>query len=647
MTKCETLVYDASKTPPDVIQCLDESSECIIHCIGNAICFKKEIHCHKKSTISICKVSFNGSLSGQKALIYTHTSPVVFINATGRYAFVQGVIYGHETMNTELYVYAITPYSMTSVTIFSSVGEGSLLSMKCAGYACAYMKIYDDWTTEIYMEPFGSDGREFQRGEIRNIFDDSPLNISRSDSNYIGLNTDYRAPVFFNGCHQESSRSWSEFKYYGHNHGDLTLYGRGTYMFLNAIIYATADIAPYNGKQGYDIKLIANTTDDTLTGGYIFTYIILKTDGNAGTNIYVEVTDYMGFRHNTVYARDANLVNIYCHGGVCYNLTLYCPENNLNNTCRIYCDDDPNTQCRFIKMYSTNGYCKDAALLCVGNACDIEESKIYCGYDQTTNYCDFARAQPSWEFQCNNAGLGSCNNNFTEETCHNMLVDEPIAISTTLELSCHEFQTIATSDAPTTAVSSTTVPSITPTISSTNATSVSPRNTLIRATTSTSVVIPTNDPTITSSPSTDNPSVESTAPPAIDESIENGDLLSNSNTIKHLVIIISLVSVICVCILIFAHYVFMKRQESAIHDVVQVCVAQHNDNEQNNNSQHGNDASRDSNDSMYMTRNVIVTDYGTTTTGGDKDDQRECGVNRKEGEPTINGEVDDTDFGDV
>ena len=58
-------------------------------------------------------------------------------------------------------------------------------------------------------------------------------------------------------------------------------------------------------------------------------------------------------------------------------------EDNLNNSCKIYCDDDPNTDCNDIKLYSTNGYCKDVALLCIGTACSFSSSKIYCGYDQT------------------------------------------------------------------------------------------------------------------------------------------------------------------------------------------------------------------------------------------------------------------------
>ena len=109
-TNGETLVYDATNTPQDVIQCVDPSSECIINCVGDEICELKEIHCHNKSTTSLCKLNFNGSQRGVNVFIYTHTSPIIFINATGSHALHRSVIYGHETMNTKLYIYAFTPY---------------------------------------------------------------------------------------------------------------------------------------------------------------------------------------------------------------------------------------------------------------------------------------------------------------------------------------------------------------------------------------------------------------------------------------------------------------------------------------------------------------------------------------------------------
>ena len=123
MTDGETLVYDATNTPPDIIQCLDTSSECIVNCVSHRICSYKEIHCHNKSTTSQCNINFDGYQSGSYALIYTHTSPIVLINATGDFALQQSVIYGHETMNTKLYVYGVSQNAIRYATIFSPVGR--------------------------------------------------------------------------------------------------------------------------------------------------------------------------------------------------------------------------------------------------------------------------------------------------------------------------------------------------------------------------------------------------------------------------------------------------------------------------------------------------------------------------------------------
>ena len=96
-----------------------------------------------------------------------------------------------------------------------------------------------------------------------------------------------------------------------------------------------------------------------------------------------------------------------------------CRENNLNSSCKIYCDADPNTNCRYIEVYSANCYCKDAALLCMGNNCLINSSKIYCGCNQNTIYSEFQ----SWTDDIISVGSVSCNNNYTQETCKNIITE--------------------------------------------------------------------------------------------------------------------------------------------------------------------------------------------------------------------------------
>ena len=159
----------------------------------------------------------------------------------------------------------------------------------------------------------------------------------------------------------------------------------------------------------------------------------VRTDGNA-VDIYVEVTDHGGFREGSIYARDANSVFVYCHeGGDCDGVTIECPENNQNKHCKIYCDDDPDTDCHSMEVYTTNGYCNDVVLLCIGTDCAfgnglVEGPKIYCGYDQDDNYCELYT-----NGSCIDFGTGSCNNGHTEESCHNHTSNTIIRASTTFD----------------------------------------------------------------------------------------------------------------------------------------------------------------------------------------------------------------------
>ena len=85
----------------------------------------------------------------------------------------------------------------------------------------------------------------------------------------------------------------------------------------------------------------------------------------------------------------------------------------------------------------------------------------------------------------------------------------------------------------------------------------------------------TLDPKDTSISPTVNPFSVSTATQAIDTPIESGDFFSNNNTTKHLVI------------LQFRQYLLYVYIDCCpIRGVVEVSVAQHNDTEQHNNSQH-------------------------------------------------------------
>ena len=106
---------------------------------------------------------------------------------------------------------------------------------------------------------------------------------------------------------------------------------------------------------------------------------------------------------------------------------------------------------------------------------------------------------------------------------------------------------------------------------------------------------------------------------------------------QYVVIIISSILVMCTCILIIAHYLWMNKRKSVIR-VEKMPVAQQN--VQHNNTQLITDVSCNSFESMYTNRNNTVTDYATATTERDCI-QKECDGERQE------GEADPTDVGDV
>ena len=581
LLKSETITFDTSGSAPNIIQCVDPSTDCVINCQYNSICRFKHIHCHNESTTASCRINLINANAARDAFIYTHKSPIVYINVIGSAGCYNTIIYAHQS-NAKLYFYVTGGgYALRQSTIYSPVGEGSLLSLECEGSnSCRNMKIYDDQSTEVYMQPFGSGSYVLYQTEIKNIFDNSTLNISRSDDDYNGLNLDYRAPVFFNGCDQLSTNAWQLFKYYGHNHGDWILYGLGRYSFHKAEIYATADTAPNNGIDAFNIKvmgtLMGNTTDDSLTGDGILQNFKLDTKGN-NANIYVEVTDNNGFNAGQIYARDANSVNIYCHeGGDCYNILVECPEDNQNNTCRIFCDDDSTTDCRNMNIYTTNGYCRDTTVFCLGNDCLITGDKIYCGYDQTVNYCQLTEIGTTGQFACNNVGSGYCNNSYTEELCHNETLQRPIAISSTFQAECNEFPTMEPTEDPTTAPSNS--PSQPPTIAPSNAPTSPP------------TMHPSSAPTKPSFSPTIAPTSAPTMPPTIEARAEVGNDASVGTTAQAIsnqgakdgessagnaILIIAIAGcVLCVIVVIAVIYSVTKRKQRSDSMVMEINMAQ-------------------------------------------------------------------------
>ena len=72
----EILTFDDSNSNPDVIECIDDSTGCVINCINTDVCKSKHVHCHRTSTNSMCKINLTAAYGAPSASIYTHQSPL-------------------------------------------------------------------------------------------------------------------------------------------------------------------------------------------------------------------------------------------------------------------------------------------------------------------------------------------------------------------------------------------------------------------------------------------------------------------------------------------------------------------------------------------------------------------------------------------
>eukprot|EP01083_Nonionella_stella_P155068 500424_1 len=396
----ETLVYNGTVTAPPIIQCEDASTPCFIACLADGSCSNREVHCHQTAQ-QPCTIIVGREVefvhTGRDSFYFTHHAPTVNITAFGEYALFLSVIYAHEALNSKLYLEVSGRRAFEGGTIFAPVGESSLLSIEClaGGNTCRSMRIYDDWTTEVHIEARD----RADRTQIRNIFDDSPLNISRNDGNYIGLNSAYRASVFLSGFY---TQSFDGLQYFGHNHGDWTLYGAGDQSFSGALIEATADIAPYNRPYGYNIKLIGTNTGDAVFSGFSLN----ASQCGEGPNIYAEVQSIRGLSDAVIYAKNANSVKIHCkQGGDCDGLKVECAHNN----CTIVCDNDAQTDCSNMEIYT----CSQTHVLCDGVDCNFAATKVFCGFNQNDTFYEPGNGQ----LLCTDYSAESCSNEYAEVEC--------------------------------------------------------------------------------------------------------------------------------------------------------------------------------------------------------------------------------------
>ena len=72
----EILTFNTDSAP-DVIECTDGSTDCVINCNKHRSGESKQMQCHLTSETSIYKINLIGQISAENAFIYIHKSPSV------------------------------------------------------------------------------------------------------------------------------------------------------------------------------------------------------------------------------------------------------------------------------------------------------------------------------------------------------------------------------------------------------------------------------------------------------------------------------------------------------------------------------------------------------------------------------------------
>eukprot|EP00484_Ammonia_sp_Unknown_P005189 CAMPEP_0197077004 /NCGR_PEP_ID=MMETSP1384-20130603/212396_1 /TAXON_ID=29189 /ORGANISM="Ammonia sp." /LENGTH=1178 /DNA_ID=CAMNT_0042515863 /DNA_START=58 /DNA_END=3595 /DNA_ORIENTATION=- len=123
-------------------------------------------------------------------------------------------------------------------------------------------------------------------------------------------------------------------------------------------------------------------------------------------------------------ARAADEVMMNCYqDGDCTDFKIYCPENNLDNKCKVFCG--ANANCVNIDLYTTNGYCHDASFYCHDTSdptgCSLDTSnQVFCttgtayAYGVAGTYCTMKKDITNNHLYCDDVGSAQCS---TEQNC--------------------------------------------------------------------------------------------------------------------------------------------------------------------------------------------------------------------------------------
>eukprot|EP01083_Nonionella_stella_P189158 698884_1 len=440
----EILTYTNLTVPPsNAIRCRDPSSECVINCNSPHVCKDHILHCHLSSP-SACTINLNADYAAEDAVVYTHQSATVTIASGSDYQYGgYGIsIRAYERLGTQLLINALGIRSLYNGYIYAPFGHGSFLSMMCGNGSCSGMTIWDDWTTTVRLETLGPEA--FKNTYISNLLDAGFYSLSHADYNTSSA-MNYRGSVYIVDCIGSKDTFWG-FEYHGVNHGGWYIRLQGQHSFFGSLLEMTTD-SRIDQSIPYPIQMygVGNRTLQRIQG-LVF---------GMGAGVFIEAAGVQTLFDSDIFARDANSLTIWCRENTeCSRLNIQIPQTDSPNSFNWFCDlsakctsDIQNT------IEIKNGYACSNYYLAPGI-----NTRIYCGYDQTTIHAElFVNHTSHWSFGC---GLQCAFNNKIE----------PVSIATQMDALCDPAAVIIDTLEPTTTTPGPTIaPTTTPTHESTTA----------------------------------------------------------------------------------------------------------------------------------------------------------------------------------
>eukprot|EP01084_Bolivina_argentea_P228567 386012_1 len=165
---CETINRDQT-TDYTPVSCT--SFPCIINCNVDSSCRNTNISCPSIGSGN-CAINLIGSDSARNSIIFSNNAIYINISCNGATSLQSSVIHAYQIVDTKLYIDVLhNSDPLRYTTIYAPYGITSELNINCGSnsitgdYLCADMKIYDDYSTNVYLKSYSTYG--FHSTEIR------------------------------------------------------------------------------------------------------------------------------------------------------------------------------------------------------------------------------------------------------------------------------------------------------------------------------------------------------------------------------------------------------------------------------------------------------------------------------------------------